>query len=66
MQATYKFLLSEQGQRAQMAATGQPVAREQKRIEDFDSAWLTSPFVHIDPAGLITVDLGTCLRVGSD
>ena len=29
MQATVTYLLSEQAQRAQMAATGQPVARTQ-------------------------------------
>ena len=55
MQATITYLLTEQAQRAQMAATGQPVARKQQvsveiRAEDL-------PLLQVTPEGIPYLDL---------
>lgn len=57
MQATFTFCLSEAAQRAQMMATGQPVARKQTTTEDVPVDWLTSRFCNISPEGRISFDL---------
>lgn len=57
MQATITFLLSEQAQRAQIAATGQPVARKQTTTEDIPVEWLTSPYCKISPDGAVSFTL---------
>ena len=55
MQATITYLLTEQAQRAQMAATGQPVARKQTMTIDIATEDLALFPVHED--GTISVDL---------
>lgn len=57
MQATITYLLSEQAQRAQMAATGQPVARKQTTTEDVPTEYLTSPYCVIGANGEVIFDL---------
>ena len=47
MQATITYLLTEQAQRAQMAATGQPVARKQVVVEELPLEFLASPYTAI-------------------
>jgi len=57
MQATITYLLTEQAQRAQMAATGRPVARKQSVVEELPPEFLASPYTAIAADGSITVDL---------
>lgn len=58
MQATITYCLTEAAQRAQMAATGQPVSRRQTVPEDIPVApWLTHLLVSVDKDGLVTADL---------
>jgi hypothetical protein len=57
MQATITYLLTEQAQRAQMAATGLPVARKQTVVDDLMCQWLDHPLVSVDAAGVVTSDL---------
>lgn len=57
MQATITYLLSEQAQRAQMAATGQPVARKQVLVEDIPVELLDSPLATIAEDGALSFNL---------
>ena len=63
MQATITYLLTEQAQRAQMAATGQPVARKQVVVEELPLEFLASPYTAIAADGSITVDLTQTVRL---
>ena len=63
MQATFTYLLTEQAQRAQMAATGQPVARKQAVVEELPLEFLASPYTAIAADGSITVDLTQTVRL---
>lgn len=58
MQATIIYLLSEQAQRAQMVATGHPVARKQTVVEEVPAEMLSSWAASIDADGGILFDLG--------
>jgi hypothetical protein len=60
MQATITYLLTEQAQRAQMAATGQPVARKQTTTVDVTAEQL--PLLAISDDGLPYLDLTTSLK----
>lgn len=62
MQATIHFLLTEQAQRAAMAATGQPVTRKQTRTVEV--AHEDIPLYTVDEAGTLTLDLTTCTQHG--
>lgn len=57
MQATITYLLTKQAQRAQMAATGQPVARKQTMIIDVTAEDL--PLLDVSQDGQIYLDLAT-------
>ena len=57
MQATITFSLTEAAQRAQMVATGQPVARQQTTTEDVPSEYLTSPYCVIAADGTVSYNL---------
>ena len=57
MQATITYCLSEAAQRAQMAATGQPVARKQITVEDVPPEVLMSPYCVVSEEGSLTLDL---------
>ena len=61
MQATITYLLSEQAQRAQIAATGQPVARKQSvAVEVSTELFLRgtkAQVLAIDASGTVTADL---------
>ena len=63
MQATITYLLTEQAQRAQMAATGQPVARKQVVVEELPLEFLASPYTAIGGDGSVTVDLTQSVRL---
>ena len=63
MQATITYLLTEQAQRAQMAATGQPVARKQAVVEELPLEFLASPYTAIGGDGSVTVDLTQSVRL---
>ena len=66
MQATFTFCLSEAAQRAQMMATGQPVARKQTTTEDVPVDWLTSRFCNISPEGRISFDLTQATHISEN
>ena len=66
MQATIAYLLTEQAQRAQMAATGQPVARKQTTTEDIPSDLITHPLVQIGESGEMLVDLSRDTGINRD
>jgi len=66
MQATITYLLTEQAQRAQMMATGQPVTRKQTTIEDIPAELLTSPYAKIDEAGNLAFDLTRTVGLNHD
>jgi hypothetical protein len=57
MQATITYLLTEQAQRAQMAATGQPVARKITVTEEIPNDLALSPLANIDSDGRVSFDL---------
>lgn len=57
MQATITYLLTEQAQRGQMAATGQPVARKQTVTEEIGNEWAQSPLISIAEDGSAIADL---------
>jgi hypothetical protein len=57
MQATITFCLTQAAQRAQMMATGQPVALTQTTVEDIPNIWLGSHFCKISDVGEISFDL---------
>lgn len=57
MQATITYLLSEQAQRAQMAATGQPVPRKLAVTEELPMEYINHPLVHVSDDGQLSVDL---------
>ena len=64
MQATITYCLTEAAQRAQMAATGQPVARTQQTTVDITSEDLQ--YLSLDENGLATLDLTKSDRVSRD
>ncbi len=64
MQATITYLLTEQAQRAQMAATGQPVARKQTHTIDITPEDL--PLLDVDAEGRVYLDLATPVQISSD
>lgn len=55
MQATITYTLSEQAQRAQMAATGQPVARQQSKTVQISPEDMI--LMDVDSIGALTLDL---------
>jgi hypothetical protein len=57
MQATITYLLTEQAQRAQMAATGQPVASKQTVVEEVPNDLVLSPLATIGEEGRVSFDL---------
>jgi hypothetical protein len=57
MQATITYCLTEAAQRAQMAATGQPIARKHTTLEDVPPEVLMSPYCAISEDGCLTLDL---------
>jgi hypothetical protein len=57
MQATITYLLTEQAQRAQMAATGQPVARKQTMTIEVSAEDL--PLLDVSHEGVAYLDLAT-------
>ena len=57
MQATITYLLTEQAQRAQMMATGQPVTLKHVVTEDIPAEMLESRFAKINSDGDVTFDL---------
>ena len=63
MQATITYLISAEAQRAQMAATGKPVARRQTTTEDVPAEWLTSHYCKISADGDVTFDLGVSVQI---
>ena len=66
MQATITYLLTEQAQRAQMAATGQPVARKQTILEDVPNDLATSPLVSINEDGSASISLSSLPSITDD
>ena len=66
MQVTITYLLTEQAQRAQMAATGQPVARAHTVTEEIPVELLDSPLARIDETGAISFNLSQPIGVHRD
>jgi hypothetical protein len=57
MNATITYTLTERAQRAQMAATGQPVARKQTVTVDLPADLIAHQIVKVSPDGIASVDL---------
>ena len=66
MQATITFCLTEAAQRAQMAATGTPVARKQTVVEDVPVELLSSPLCRVDEQGTVEFNLTANINLSEE